>query len=371
MAPPPTHRLGLAACRLGVVFEAVCGSVAPHARAEQVPRAAHASPPPESARAAVPGAPVSIWYRSSEGCPDGAAFIARLSALGRQSALANVGDHIDFVVTLAARLTMSAGRLERQTARGTVAIRELEAARCEEVAEALALSLELALEPRTEPAASVSAVPGDTPRLPNDAAARPSSERTELPAARTLPAALDATPPAASGESSEAEPPFRFGAQGRVATGITPAPAPGAALFVELGDPADEVAARLSLNGVYRETTVASVELDVAVVAARLDGCALGWRTGVFSIRPCVGLDVGLLAAGTSGAAAHRDRGLWASATGLLRARWRIWRHVAPEIQLGVLAPFVRYAMGSSTGADLFRTDAVGLEGGLGARWSP
>jgi hypothetical protein len=265
--------------------------------AEPVPRAAHASPPPESARVAVPGAPVSIWYRSSEGCPDGAAFIARLSALGRQSALANVGDHIDFVVTLAARLTTSAGRLERQTARGTVAIRELEAARCEEVAEALALSLELALEPHTEPAASVSAVRGDTPKLPNDAAARPSSERTELPPARTLPAALDATPLAASGESSEAEPPFRFGAQGRVATGISPAPAPGATLFVELGDPADEVAARLSLNGVYRETTVASVELDVAVVAARLDGCALGWRTGVFSIGPCVGLDVGLLAA--------------------------------------------------------------------------
>lgn len=37
----------------------------------------------------------------------------------------------------------SSGRLERQTARGTVAIRELVAGRCEEVTEALALSLEL------------------------------------------------------------------------------------------------------------------------------------------------------------------------------------------------------------------------------------
>src|SRR4051812_29552357 len=91
--------------------------------------------------------PVSVWYRGSDGCPDGQDFVRRLRELGRPAALANVGDRVDFVVTLAAHESSSAGRLERQTGRGTVAIREVESAACTDVAEALALSLELTLEP--------------------------------------------------------------------------------------------------------------------------------------------------------------------------------------------------------------------------------
>ncbi|HEU4581575.1 MAG TPA: hypothetical protein VFS67_25125 [Polyangiaceae bacterium] len=35
--------------------------------------------------------PVWVWYRSSEGCPDGAAFIARLAELGQAARLARWG----------------------------------------------------------------------------------------------------------------------------------------------------------------------------------------------------------------------------------------------------------------------------------------
>jgi hypothetical protein len=38
--------------------------------------------------------PVWVWYRSSEGCPDGA-FIARLAELGQAARLASVGDRVD------------------------------------------------------------------------------------------------------------------------------------------------------------------------------------------------------------------------------------------------------------------------------------
>src|SRR5262245_27065851 len=84
-----------------------------------------------SARAAEP---VAIWYRSAEGCPDGAAFLLELERRATPARLAGMGDHIDFVVTLGADAARGWGRVERQTERGTVAIRELEAKSCDAVA---------------------------------------------------------------------------------------------------------------------------------------------------------------------------------------------------------------------------------------------
>src|SRR4051812_39087061 len=49
---------------------------------------------------ASPAEPVSIWYRSAEGCPTGDAFLARLAAHDVVGRVAQVGDRIDFVVTL-------------------------------------------------------------------------------------------------------------------------------------------------------------------------------------------------------------------------------------------------------------------------------
>jgi hypothetical protein len=83
---------------------------------------------------------VSIWYRTSEGCPSGDDFVQRLADLGRAAHLADAGDHIDFVVTLGVGTPKSSGRLERQTTGGTVAIRDVEAENCSQVSEALALS---------------------------------------------------------------------------------------------------------------------------------------------------------------------------------------------------------------------------------------
>jgi hypothetical protein len=91
--------------------------------------------------------PAGIWYRSAEGCPTGPEFLERLRSAGVEARLAEAGDRVDFVVTLGASSGMSSGRLEKQTRSGTVAIRQLDGASCEQVAEALALSLALAREP--------------------------------------------------------------------------------------------------------------------------------------------------------------------------------------------------------------------------------
>src|SRR5690349_11532312 len=102
--------------------------------------------PKEIAKAETPSLPL-IWYRSGEGCPDGAGFLQRLEARGVRARLAGVGDPIDFVVTLGVDGDGARGLLERQTKTGTVAIRRLDGGTCDEIADGLALSLTLADAP--------------------------------------------------------------------------------------------------------------------------------------------------------------------------------------------------------------------------------
>jgi hypothetical protein len=70
---------------------------------------------------------LTIWYRSGPECPDGAAFLRALEQRSVDARLAEVGDAIDFVVTLGP--TQSGGMsgvLEQQTATGTIALRRVD-----------------------------------------------------------------------------------------------------------------------------------------------------------------------------------------------------------------------------------------------------
>jgi hypothetical protein len=309
-------------------------------------------------------ATVGVWYRSSEGCPDGSAFLARLRELGRSARLASVGDRVDFVVTLEARSADSSGRLERQTERGTVAIRELSSARCEDVAEGLALSLELALDPGAAGAG-----------LPAPDAT--GAARTEAAPAAPAPVApapvVSADAGAARGPAPPVEQPqpWRGGAQGNLTTGIAPALATGAALFIERGGAARDPSARLSLHGSSGASRLQGARLAVALLAARLEGCAFGWDAGTWSLTPCIGADTGLLVAKRSDAVGRSDRGLWASALGVLRASRPVGQHWTPEAQLALAVPITRYAIGGPESSTLFRTGAIELQLSLGMCWSP
>jgi hypothetical protein len=303
--------------------------------------------------------PVSVWYRSSEGCPDGQAFVERLHELGRTAALANVGDRVDFVVTLAMRpaSSSSAGRLERQTERGTVAIREVESPQCADVAEALALSLELTLEPTPDAAGSTAAAP--EPAALGTATAGPAAA---APAADRIAPQAEQRPPSSA---------LRLGAQAGVASGLAPAPAFSGGLFAELGASEWPAAGRLTLHAAAGQGTVDQVSVSVLVLAARLDGCAWEWSAGRWSLAPCLGFDLGLLRASSSGARGNSDQGAWAAGLALLRARIALSAALAPELQVAGVVPLTRYAMGAPDGDDLFQVSAVGLELSLGVRWAP
>ena len=145
---------------------------------------------------------------------------------------------MDFVVTLAVRSDASAGRLERQTERGTVAIREVESPACADVAEALALSLELALEP----ASSAASEPPHATPVPSPVTAAALPEPAPV-------AALEPDRAAAPSVAAEPNSSVGLGAQGRLALGLGPALTPGLALFAELAGEAADDASRVSGPG--------------------------------------------------------------------------------------------------------------------------
>lgn len=78
----------------------------------------------------------AVWYRASAECPSGPEFLGKIADSRARTRLAQAGDHIDFVVTLLSANGETVGRLERQTDRGTVAMRELRDATCTQVANA-------------------------------------------------------------------------------------------------------------------------------------------------------------------------------------------------------------------------------------------
>lgn len=263
--------------------------------------------------------PVRIWYRSSAGCPDGSAFIGSLQRLGRRVSIAGAGDRIDFVVNLAFAERESSGRLERQSSAGTVAIRDVVAPSCEEVAEVLALTLDLTLQPRF----------GDAPSAPSE-------------------------PGWALG----------FGAQGTFETGLARAFLPGAAAFLETGPLPRVWSLRLSLRGAVAERA-SSATMHVRLLASRAEACGW-WMLEKIALAACGGVDLGAVEADSSGDRGRSDTGMWASAVAHGRGSWQLGRVVALEAQFGVLAPFVRYRFSARTGETLTDSATLGLQTALG-----
>jgi len=311
----------------------------------------------------------SIWYRSSDACPDGNSFLERLGQLGRTARLAGAGDPIDFVVTLGASGKGSFGRLERQTERGTVAIRSVEAQSCEEVADALALSLDLGLDP-----AGAAAQPAPAPTEPAEAAG-PSASPLVAPVSADDPE----RPVGAEQRSGEASAPvpreaasmaapesaaLRVGAQGLVVTGVAGAPLWGGAMFGELA--LGVVTPRLSVLGAVKASEIDDYTLRVRLFAARIEGCAWEFGPRELYVQPCVGVDLGIVEARYEGPTGGEDSGAWVSPTLLGRGVWSVAEPVSVVAQIGLYIPMFRYEVGAPNEAPLASTDPVGVSAALG-----
>ena len=331
------------------------------------------APPPE----------VVIWYRASEDCPSGAEFVSSVRVQGRTTRLARVGDHVDYVITLESDGKQSGGRLERQTERGTIAISELRGGACTEVAEALALSLTLAVTP-SDPGA-----PEAPPSTPPPQASS-SADPTEAPA-RARDSTVSESPVSASTNAASAErgarrspapdaarrpvtPQWWLGGGVEGALGITPDASFGGSLFVaydwDLVLPARPASLRLGPGFMVSRTSIDGLgHVDQWVSTLGLEFCPLTLFAKSWGIAPCVVGEGGLFVASTDRDTALTSVNFWGSAGPAVRGR----ALVSPGLELGltvsVAVPFSRLELMAGQEV-LYRTPPAVFSLGVDLSWT-
>lgn len=320
--------------------------------------------------AAAPELP-SVWYRASETCPDGGQFLDKLAENSRKARLAQAGDHIDFVVTLVADQNETVGRLERQTDSGVVAIRELRDATCERVADALALSLGLALTPGATNAtpvaepADVSPVGVSTSEVAPSVAV-PASSAASIPS----PKATETAARPATSRAPESRPELSLGVDLGAMMGIATHPLPRGALFVDFKPALDHTLRNLSLRGSVvgsigsSETAIGPVQRWI--LAGRAEACPVAWAKDRFDLRPCVAFELGVDNASSEGGSGLNDHGLWAAPAGQFRFGVALLpKLLGLEAGVGMLIPLIRKEIFSGS-QSLYRDAPAVFHAGLG-----
>jgi len=320
-----------------------------------------------------------VWFRGAEGCPSGDVFLARLREHAVEGRLAGVGDRIDFVVTLGQKDGESSATLERQSAEGTVALRELHGSSCGAVAEALALTLALAVDPdatapdgsEARPSEATSAA--DLAPTPDAAGNAPTSASTETPspspplATRKPTSALahTATAPVGAGERPAR---WLLGLQGSVGSIAGGAPLWGGAAFAELHATRGLMpSARLSLAAGEAKAPIPNVTLSL--VAGRLEGCPIFLGTTI-AAGACAAFELGRLGASSSATGGRADASVWSTLWAIARLRYLPpGSGFSAEIQGGLNAPLTRYRIAGDVPVRTLvqvRPVGVGLAAGVG-----
>jgi hypothetical protein len=267
---------------------------------------------PFSASAAVPTA--AIQYLAPPECPGAASFMALLEDRRAGAWKVSTGDgEPDLVVEIRDGAAGKIGRVRRPR-RAVEGVREIAAADCGELVQALALSTVLSLDERTN------AAPAAT------AAATAVTPPVSAPAVWIAGGGLQSL----SLISSQPMPQVSvFLESGRRAWPIGPA----------LGRPDVRLALTHGrndvLSGERAHFTLSSAELTICPVS-------IGFTTTA-GLRLCAAGDLGWVSGeGVSVTTPQTNRFLWAAAGTVARLRWAPGRRVVVEAQMGVVAPFER-----------------------------
>ena len=306
----------------------------------------------------------AIWYRASQQCPSDAEFMTKLVGNAVQPKLAEAGDHIDFLVTLVDSGTETVGHLERQTRAGTVAIRELRDPSCARVAEGLALSLGLALEPgQTAPVQASGALAiaraDDAVAAETAAIAAPAAPPPFVP----VHAVVHGAPVAMTKRASA------VGAAAGVLYGLSPRPMARGQAFVDLNPMwpqlGSKFSARLGVVGALgsAETRIGSVQSFV--LGGFAEGCP--WRVGEarLSLRPCLGFELGASGASHERGSGLSDSTVWATPAAGLRLSAALAAWVGLEAGAGIELPIVRSEVFAGP-SSVYRAEMVLFQATLG-----
>lgn len=308
----------------------------------------------------------TLWYRASESCPTAADFVGKLADGGHPLRLAQAGDHIDFVVTLQAAGEQALGRLERQTDGGTIAIRELHDATCERVADALALSLGLAVDPRAFAAAPE---PAAAPSLPAEPAREPVIEVAQSHAdASPVASPIPTSPANAAREQPLRSAHWSVGLSLGALYGIATHPVARGDAFVTFEPPPSAVlpdlSLRLGLVGAYGTFSTPIGAVQRTLLAVRAEACPVRLGGERLALRPCLASELGVTRVAQDEAAAS-DSSLW-FAPGLgLRGEFGLSRRLRLEASASGLVPIPRHEIFAAD-APVYRDAIIVVSGALG-----
>jgi hypothetical protein len=313
------------------------------------------------ARAQTPQQAV-VWYRASEQCPAGPAFLARLADQGARTRLAEPADHFDFLVTLVASKGETIGRLERQTQSGTVAIRELRDASCERVADGLALGLSLALEP------GAAAKMEPEPEPPSAIAPAAPHEPELQPATQPTPRDAGPKPPLRANAATRRNR-WSVGVLASALEGAMPRPLWQGLGFVDFtrasaaGRPSFGL--RLGFIGSLGsvDTQVGSVNHWIA--AGRAEVCP--WRLGSTQVGlwPCATFELGAAGASDARPSGLNARDVWAAPGGALRLAYEVVAPISLEAQAGALVPLRQETVYAGATA-LYSAEIIAFQAAVG-----
>jgi hypothetical protein len=303
-----------------------------------------------AARAETPVAPIDLEYRGGEGCPDEAAFLERLHARTMGSWDAGIDRPRQVLIAVEGSGAAAAGKLTIVGRSGETTTREVSGQSCEQIVDALAFVVALALDPTASadrpPSPSISPTPPDAPAAP---------------AARSTPGARWRLSAAAHAGMTGAFPP---GLQVSVP------------VFVELGREPPATLRRWS-PGVrlgFERGFGASMQVPVGVArftwnVGRLDLCAGLSVTPTLSLGPCLGVDAGALEGAGSIAHPRNASSLWIAPGGLARGRWEVRSPLFFEMDVGAVFPLVRETFVFDPQTFLYKAPATGarVSGGVGA----
>ena len=221
-----------------------------------------------------------------------------------------------------------------------LAIRRLDGASCDEVADGLALSLSVAgapeERPRQEPAATTVATPSE-----------PSPAAKLSPDADVGPG----TPPAAPVDDLRTR--MAIGVEGAVLSGQRPPCCPARPSSSTSRPPPAGFSRAMFRAAAFGYTAGFSTtvrDYHVWLAGGRMEGCPtwLGSESSV-RVRPCVAVDVGTLQTAGSGVDGRSAGALWASASFGAQLDFRVTRVFGVEGGVEAAFPFTRYEIARGT----------------------
>ena len=314
---------------------------------------------------------VRIDYAAPADCPDAKAFVSSLRERTTRFREAAPDEQARrFLVRVKAVGSSFSGRLEIRSPDGRTALRNVDAAICEEVSSALALITALTIDPNALTGSAKGTGKSQAESLPGPAA---ESDRQRFPAS----AAAVATSPLSG--ASEASQPWRWsaGLRGHTTFLVSPNMGYGGDVFVEAEAPVSSTLGPAVRMGLFLNQS--DVELPTGAAARfqwvllEVEGCPVRLGGARLAIHPCLAFHVGVIhGEGRKISQPKQTVSLWSDAGPVLRLRLAVTARLLLEAQGGIMLPLHRPTfdildMGSSTTA--YSVPRLGGSAGIGVAY--